>query len=66
MGANLFSDGLRSGSEPNGFVKTCEEKWLIQKFGGTSVGKHPMIIVDHVVRQVPHSSVLSNLKADIL
>lgn len=66
MGMDALPNGLRSVSEPNGSVGFVEEKWLVQKFGGTSVGKFPLNIVDNVVRRVSHFSVLLKFSADML
>jgi hypothetical protein len=53
MGADSLPNGLRSTSETNGFLEIpASEKWIVQKFGGTSVGKFPLNIVDDVVRRV--------------
>jgi hypothetical protein len=52
MGPNSLPNGVCSGSQPNGLIETPGDKWLIQKFGGTSVGKFPINIVDNVVRRV--------------
>jgi aspartate kinase len=52
MSPNSLPNGLCSVSQPNGFIDTPGEKWLVQKFGGTSVGKFPLNIVDNVVRRV--------------
>lgn len=53
MGLDTLANGLRSGSQPNGVIETTttKEKWLVQKFGGTSVGKYPLNIVDNVIRR---------------
>jgi hypothetical protein len=48
----LSPNGLRPTSDPNGFIEPSREKWVVQKFGGTSVGKFPLDIVDNVVRRV--------------
>ena len=52
MDQNTLPNGLRSASQPDGSSDTTTEKWLIQKFGGTSVGKGPISIMDNVVRRV--------------
>jgi len=45
-------NGVRFTSEPNSSIEPSREKWVVQKFGGTSVGKFPLDIVDNVVRRV--------------
>ena len=52
MGPDSLVNGLRSGCQPDGFIETSGDKWLVQKFGGTSVGKFPLNVVDNVVRRV--------------
>ncbi len=66
MGMATLPNGLRSVSEPNGSIDFLGEKWLVQKFGGTSVGKFPLNIVDNVVRRVLHFLVPLKFCADRL
>ena len=66
MGLDTMPNGLRSASEPNDSIDFLGEKWLVQKFGGTSVGKFPLNIVGNVVRRVFHFSVLLKFCTDIL
>lgn len=67
MAPDILADGLRSASQPAGSIETTPEKWLIQKFGGTSIGKGPISIVDNVVRRVYFlkvSAIRSNRRFD--
>jgi hypothetical protein len=52
MALDTLPNGLRSGAQLNGVIETHPQKWFVQKFGGTSVGKFPRNIVDNVVRRV--------------
>ncbi len=52
MGSISLPNGLSSGYQTDGFMETSGEKWLVQKFGGTSIGKFPLNVVDNVVRRV--------------
>jgi hypothetical protein len=58
MGPDSLLNGVRSPNgvrftpDPIGFNEPSREKWIVQKFGGTSVGKFPLDIVDNVVRRV--------------
>jgi hypothetical protein len=52
MGSEGFPVGAGFDARPNGLMETAGEKWIVQKFGGTSVGKYPLNIVDNVVRRV--------------
>lgn len=52
MAPDSLPNGLPPSPKPNGCIGTAEEIWLVQKFGGTSVGKFPLDIVNNVVRQV--------------
>lgn len=35
--------------QPNGVNGGSPDMWLVQKFGGTSVGKFPPMIVDNII-----------------
>ena len=52
MSIDTLLNRLRSVPEPNGSIDLLGEKWLVQKFGGTSVGKFPLNIVVNVIRRV--------------
>lgn len=51
-------NGVPSGGQPNGLGSAALDspsEWVIQKFGGTSVGKFALNIVDKVVKCVWYS-----------
>ncbi|KAF7513458.1 hypothetical protein GJ744_008752 [Endocarpon pusillum] len=50
MGLDTLPNRLCSASELKCSIDFWGEKWLVQKFGGTSVGKFPLNVVDNVVR----------------
>lgn len=71
MGSESLINGVHSPSQPNGFIETSGEEWLVQKFGGTSVGKFPLNIVDNVVKQVlplisANNILIDNLQTEII
>lgn len=33
--------------------RTDADSWIVQKFGGTSIGKYPLNVVENVVKSVP-------------
>lgn len=43
MDVDSLPNGVDSDSQP-------AESWLVQKFGGTSVGKFPLDIIDNVIK----------------
>ena len=50
-----LANGVPSGGQPNGLDSAAPDspsEWVIQKFGGTSVGKFASNIVDKVVKCV--------------
>lgn len=55
MSLDRLPNGLQSGCQANGLIETAGTKWLVQKFGGTSIGKFPLDIVENVVRRVSSS-----------
>lgn len=52
MSLDRLPNGLQSVCQANGFIETSGTEWLVQKFGGTSIGKFPLDIVENVVRRV--------------
>ncbi|KKY29238.1 putative aspartokinase [Phaeomoniella chlamydospora] len=57
MAAPNLPNGISGHGQPNGLVTVALEtpsSWVIQKFGGTSVGKFAVNIVDKVVRLAAH------------
>ena len=62
--------GLENGDTPNGIATPAsdtsreerdnggEKAWIVQKFGGTSVGKLPVNIAEDIVRRVAQPRIL--------
>lgn len=47
-----FPDRTPPAANGNGGTSSAEPAWTVQKFGGTSVGKFAINIVDHIVLYV--------------